>query len=104
MQLSLPAPLLTTIMMGLLSATSIMAWRCAKTEHTLYRPTCCDAVTAVKRGKFEGTDCYQPFPGWSGNVTVKGEYTCEFQGTVFGFPGCCKDKKGNMYKCQPVVE
>jgi len=24
-------------------------------------------------------------------VTVKGEYTCEFQGTVFGFPGCCKD-------------
>ncbi|PVH79429.1 hypothetical protein DL98DRAFT_572477 [Cadophora sp. DSE1049] len=92
MQLSLPLPLLVTITAGWM-ASSVMAWHCAKTEHTLYRPTCCDSVTAPKRGKFEGTDCYQPFPVLAGNMTVKNEYTCEFQGTKFGFPGCCKDKR-----------
>ncbi|KAH9218003.1 hypothetical protein DL95DRAFT_444500 [Leptodontidium sp. 2 PMI_412] len=101
MHLPLSLPLLTAI---LSLSTTITAWHCAKTDHTLYRPTCCDEVKP-RRGKFAGVDCYQPFPVLAGNTTVKNEYTCVFQGTTFGFPGCCKsdDKKKDTYSCKPVV-
>ncbi|CZT43992.1 uncharacterized protein RSE6_04110 [Rhynchosporium secalis] len=96
--------------------TTTQAWHCAKTKHTRYLPACCDEVEepVEKDGKFGGVDYtnheeltgYQPFPVVVGNTTVKNEYTCVSDGTVFGSPGCCKvdDKRKNLYTCKPVVE